>query len=386
MTFIQLDPARAGGGTPTIHAYLRRMLQHVAAGTTDLADEPFEADASIFRDPALHQRELDVIFRGTPQVVAWSGELARPGSFITRDVAGVPALITRRDDGSVAAFLNACTHRGSTVAEGCGEARRFVCPYHGWTFDTEGQLVGLPAREAFDGLDIASLGLEPLPVVEEHGMIVLGLRRDVNVVGYLDEVAHALADHRGDQYRPVETRTWTVRANWKLVVDVNLELYHVPALHRDTLYPMMHTSAVSDAYERHATFGLLMRGEERWADVPETEWPDRIPGSLAYFLYPSTVILEAPNSAQMLRVLPGATPTETIVHVTGASVGDATTEADRQSRIRGLDILESIFATEDLPAAERCQRGFDGGLTTFRAGRNEPLIAHVHRCWSAAVA
>ena len=272
------------------------------------------------------------------------------------------------------------------MAAGCGEARRFVCPYHGWTFDGSGQLVGLPAREAFDGLDIATLGLEPLPVVEEHGMIVLGLRPDVQVAGYLDEVGHVLADHRGEQYCPIETRAWSARANWKLLVDVNLELYHVPALHRETLYPMMHTSAVSDTYSRHATFGLLMRGEERWADVPEVQWPDRIPGSLAYYLYPATVILEAPNSAQMLRILPGASPTETVIQVTGASVGEPAGDIDRAARVRGLDILETIFAKEDLPAAERCQRGFDGGLSTFRAGRNEPLIAHVHRCWSAAVA
>jgi carnitine monooxygenase subunit len=369
----------------TLHATIRRLLDHVAAGTTDMADEPYAADASIFTSQERFDREIDVLFRRTPQVVAWAGELARPGSFITRVIAGVPALITRGEDGLVRAFLNACTHRGSTLVEDCGEARRFTCSYHGWSFDNAGRLVGVPVREAFDGLDFDSLGLQPLPVAEEHGMIVLGLRPDVVVCGYLDEIGHVLADHRGSLYRPVETRTWRIRANWKLAVDVNLELYHVPSLHRESLHPMLHTSAVSDTYNRHATFGLLMRGGESLATVPETEWPDRVPGSLAYLLFPATVILEAPNSAQMFRILPGASPGETIVHVTGASVGDATTEEDRLSRIRGLDIVESVFAREDIPAAERCQAGFDGGLTRFHAGRNEPLIAHIHRAWDTAL-
>jgi choline monooxygenase len=67
--------------------------------------------------------------------------------------------------------VNYCRHRGARTADGCGSARRFTCPYHAWTYDGDGALVGLPGKEGFDDLDRADYGLVQLPCEERHGLV-----------------------------------------------------------------------------------------------------------------------------------------------------------------------------------------------------------------------
>ena len=107
----------------------------------------------------------------------WTGELPRPGTFVTKSVAGHPVLVTRADDGVLRAFKNACTHRGAQVADGCGEARRLTCPYHAWSFALDGSLAGQPDSYAFDEIDRMTLGLEPLPIADVAGLIAVGPER-----------------------------------------------------------------------------------------------------------------------------------------------------------------------------------------------------------------
>ena len=83
----------------------------------------------------------------------------------------MPVLMTRGADGEVRAFANICRHRGAPVAQGCGNARAFVCPYHGWTYDSAGKLLGTTDKVGFAGIDLASHGLVRLPAAERHGLM-----------------------------------------------------------------------------------------------------------------------------------------------------------------------------------------------------------------------
>ncbi|MEG6657538.1 Rieske (2Fe-2S) protein, partial [Pseudomonas aeruginosa] len=107
-------------------------------------------DASYFRvrrqayvSAELHRRELHEIFDDSWLYAAHLSELREPGDFITRDVGGRNLIIQRRADGEPAVYLNACAHRGAKVcAERQGNSQRFTCPYHGWTYDSHGSLIG----------------------------------------------------------------------------------------------------------------------------------------------------------------------------------------------------------------------------------------------------
>src|SRR5476651_1449974 len=128
----------------------RRLLGHIEARTTDLAD---------------------AMFRDQPIFMGLSMRLPKAGDYLTEDVAGMPVLMTRTADGTVMAFANICRHRAAPVAQGRGHAMAFTCPYHGWTYDLAGKLLGTTDKVGFAGIDPAAHGLVRLPAAERHGML-----------------------------------------------------------------------------------------------------------------------------------------------------------------------------------------------------------------------
>ncbi|MGE4409024.1 MAG: aromatic ring-hydroxylating dioxygenase subunit alpha, partial [Sphingobium sp.] len=119
----------------TIGHEAEKMLKYVETDTTDSAATSLEVAASAYTDPACFEREKSEIFMKMPLLAALSAEIPEPGDYKAMELLGKPILITRKSDGSVAAMLNVCAHRGMILKpEGHGNARRFSCPYHAWTF------------------------------------------------------------------------------------------------------------------------------------------------------------------------------------------------------------------------------------------------------------
>src|SRR5215470_17286430 len=149
----------------------RRLLGHIDGRTTDLAEAMFRNRTLAYSCRERAALERNRLFRDRPIFMGLSTRLPKPGDYLTEDVAGMPLLLTRGADGQVRAFANICRHRGAPVAEGCGNARAFVCPYHGWTYDSAGKLLGTTDKVGFAGIDLASHGLVRLPVAEKHGVM-----------------------------------------------------------------------------------------------------------------------------------------------------------------------------------------------------------------------
>src|SRR5262245_26463623 len=149
----------------------RRLLRHIDGRTTDLAEAMFrnQVTAHSCRERAKLERER--LFRDQPIFMGLATRLAGPGSYLAEDVAGMPVLMTRDATGMVHAFANICRHRGAPVAPRCGAARAFVCPYHGWTYDLAGRLLGTTDKVGFAGFDAVSHGLVRLPAAQRHGML-----------------------------------------------------------------------------------------------------------------------------------------------------------------------------------------------------------------------
>ena len=123
---------------------LRRLLQYVDSRTTAMADAPWYNDVSVYADPAHLAQEERILFRRHPILMGFASDWAAPGAFRTDDRVGVPILVARGRDGMLRAFLNVCRHRGAKVADGCGTASVFSCPYHAWTYDLAGKVRGIP--------------------------------------------------------------------------------------------------------------------------------------------------------------------------------------------------------------------------------------------------
>ena len=362
----------------------RRMIANILADTTDLGDSTFVGEGSVFTDPDHFDREREVLFRRTPQVIAWAGDLSEPGDIVARDVAGVPVVVTRHQDGELSAFLNACSHRGMTLCDGVDNRRRLTCPYHGWNYDLGGNLVGIPNRDRFPALDVDSLGLLRLPVAVQAGLVVVGLRPDVAVDGFLDSLGDNYEWLGYDRYRSGSERLLRKAANWKLMIDLNNEAYHVPSLHRESLLPFLSDNCTVDTFGPHSRMCVPFKGLEKLADVAESDWPERLDTIMVTCIYPATVLIDHMQGGSMHRVSPGVHPGESTVHMIEGSPGPM----DADARARCDEVMEvnlNILDREDYVATEACQRGYDGGARSLVGGVGESLIGHWHNTWHAAL-
>jgi phenylpropionate dioxygenase-like ring-hydroxylating dioxygenase large terminal subunit len=358
-----------------------RVLAHIAHDTLDIADGVWREPRDAFVSAERLEAERGMMCR-VPHVIGWAGEISRPGDFTTKDVLGVPVLVVRDRAGEVRAFVNGCAHRGAQVAAGSGNANRLTCPYHGWTYGLDGCLAGAPSRKMFDGANLETRGLIPLPVSVRAGLISVGLEAGVDAGSCLDGVEEALAGFRFAEYEHVETRRFDLAANWKLAVDVNFEGYHFPFLHRNSIDPFVSNNSVCDTFGRHARWAFPFRDIVRLNDLPQDEWPPYFDGTVVYLLFPSCVLIELPQGPQLFRVYPGKAPGESIVYVSQGSAAPVRTDEERAANRATMQGLCALLRDEDFPAAEACQRGLEAGVDHVVFGRNEPMLQHLAATWN----
>ena len=379
------------------HSLARRLLDHIDQGTTDLADAVLEVPADSYTSPQRHEDELAALFLGQPLVLCLSGALPKPGSYRTVDMCGTPVLVTRDNDGRVHALANACRHRGVRVVDGHGEARRFTCPFHAWTYDIVGDLVGLPVAGAFEGMCREDKGLVELPVAEGYGLVIGGLRPaagtdepELDVDAYLGpDLAQELAMLDFADWAPYgETHVHRVGANWKVTLDTFRENYHFDFLHRTTLKEYAHGGVLTfDAFGPHLRNCSAIRSIGELRDRPEDEWGD-VSGHLSYqySLFPNTCMTFDSRHIELWQILPVTPATSEVVHTAYMRPGLAEAEQQRLAEMAPW-ICETVVDGEDFWVAGRTEPGLSTGLVDKVVfGRNEPAPQHLHRGFATALA
>ena len=363
-----------------------RLLGHIDGPTTDLAGAMFRNPVSAYfcRDRAILERER--LFRDHPIFMGLATRLAKPGDYLTEDVAGMPVVMTRDSDGQVKAFANICRHRGAPVAQGCGNARAFSCPYHGWSYDLTGRLLGTTDKMGFAGLDFAGHGLMRLPAAERHGMLFvrpkpaqLGETVEIDIDSVLGALAGDLAAFGLDTYPMVSTDRLRPRINWKVAIDTFLESYHIPYLHRKTVAPyFVGNCATFDGAGPHGRLCLALASLAEVRGAPDGKRKYRPHFFPIYQLFPNTVLVLGFDHIQFWRAFPDrGDPSRCDVEMTiyrpvDTDRSDAYFEENRSIVIR--TVME-----EDFPLSERMQIGFESGaIDEVIYGRNEPALAHFH--------
>lgn len=196
-----------------------------------------------YRSVSFFEAERENVFGRAWLLLGRVEELPQPGSFIVRDVdiCETSVLVTRDKAGEIRAFHNVCPHRASQLVwEPAGTTSVFVCPYHSWSFETDGRLRAVTDRAMFVGLDEGRCGLTPINLEIWDGWIFINLQPEPEIS--LKEFLGPFADYfEGIDYinpeRPITVET-RLACNWKVVMDAFAEAYHIPTLHRATLKPM----------------------------------------------------------------------------------------------------------------------------------------------------
>src|ERR1700728_999196 len=130
----------------------------------------------IFVSDDICRLEMERIFNRTWIFLAHETEIPQPGDFVSRNMGQVPVVVVRDNDGRTHALLNSCRHRGAKVCRAdSGNVRRFVCPYHGWTYEQSGRLVTTTFDKHFPtGFDFSEHGLVPVPRLEVYKGLIFG--------------------------------------------------------------------------------------------------------------------------------------------------------------------------------------------------------------------
>ena len=159
-----------------------------------------------------------------------------PGSYRLFTRSGSPIVIVRGDDGVLRGFYNACRHRGAPVTRDvCGTAKRLTCQYHSWSYDTGACSRRSPTLRASPGLDTGTLGLVPVRCEVWEGWVYVS--EDPAAAPLTDQlgpICDQMVDIDGPSLRLVGTQVHRLEANWKLMVDAFLEVYHVRTVHPTT--------------------------------------------------------------------------------------------------------------------------------------------------------
>jgi phenylpropionate dioxygenase-like ring-hydroxylating dioxygenase large terminal subunit len=368
---------------------LKRSLAQVQEGRRDMAGSIHLCAVPDYFDVDRFLRERDVLFRRYPIVVGHVSRLRSAGDFITHDKSGVPVLVVRNASGKVNAFINACRHRGSLVAQGeTGHCdRAFSCPYHAWTYNLDGALVGIPSREAFVDAGLDKRGLIPLPVAVRHGLIfvVPSPGAGIDIDSYLGEVGRQLAGFDLASECVFRTETIPARFNWKIGIDGALELYHFPTVHRNSAsYLFASPMAKFEKLERHARLLVPKRSIVDIEAHPEENWRLRDQALLIYFLFPNTIVLLPEDHAIVFSVFPDgaeACLVEFTLLIPAADSADRHEHWDRTARLSRKVIEEDFAIGEGIQRA--CRATADG---TVVYGRNEPGLTHFHRQCDLAIA
>ena len=200
-----------------------------------------------YTDPAFYEFEKEALFNHEWLCVGRASWVAKPGDYFTTSIIGEPLIIARNGAGQIKAMSAVCQHRAMLVAEGHGNARAFLCPYHHWTYSLDGELIGAPAMDQTEGFEKKDFCLPTLQVELWQGFIFVNFDAlaaplaprlaaiDKVVANYGMDVAEGPRPEPGTSY------DW----NWKVMFENNNDGYHANKLHMGPLHDFVPSGLAS---------------------------------------------------------------------------------------------------------------------------------------------
>jgi Rieske 2Fe-2S family protein len=329
--------------------------------------------------------------------VGRSSEIVAPGDYIVRDIVGESIVVNRDLAGRPRAFYNVCAHRGTQLvdpAPDCGHVNKvFKCPYHAWSYDLEGRLVGTPnvhedeqfergdhplhaiAADEYGGFVFVSLAAEPQP-------LVVSLKASVETITDFER-------YRMDELRLGARIVYEVKANWKTVVENYNECLHCPTVHPElvAVIPMYRSGEVWDGETRDG--GNPMRDDATSFSIAGTSdlprFPDLLPEDYGMyygaFQFPNLMINLHPDSVMAYLLYPRAPGHTTVIsefYFRSETIEDPGFIPD------SVVELWDIVSRQDWAVCERVQIGI--GSRAYTSGvypRKDRLVFDFNERWRA---
>lgn len=360
----------------------RRALRHAVEGTTDLADQVLKVPLHYYRDPKITEIEESQILRRVPLAIVPSAQIAANNDFVVRSVLGDSLLVTRDRTGASHVFLNYCRHRGAMPACGSGNASRFVCPYHAWTYRNTGDLLMVPGKAGFDTMDSAEYGLVELPSEERHGFVWAVLTADatIDLDSHLGSLGPELAQWNYEAYGYHTDREFSSEVSWKGALEAFAEGYHFPFVHGESLIGQntLPNTAIYDEFGRHHRIGFPFNWIKNLAEDPSASFDPSANMGVIYWVYPNLILANSPVGVEIIDMLPEGEPTRCTVRHSWMGRVPATNDEMRAAYDAVYEGVHAAVRDEDFAMLPQCGEGVRHGQHDHMIiGRNEIAVQHM---------
>ena len=380
---------------------LNGLISHLDNKTNINAGGILKTPADTYISEERFEMEWSDFFLNHPQILGLSGDLPKPGTYVTTEDFGVPILAVRDEEGVFKAYANVCSHRGVTVESGSrGEKSKFSCPFHGWTFNNNGELVGYPKKDQFGEIDKDCYGLKQLPAKEKYGFLWVHPSSEGDI-----DLSELLGERLMEEFDSwdfeslifANEETYSTDMNWKLAIDTFGETYHFSVLHKDSLFESFHGNCqMFDSFKRNGRLILCRRSIDEMRKLPESEW-DICAGSLpVYYLFPNIIFMPTPEGAFLVKEYPAEeSPHKSFSKISFYFYPHVLEQIEEleKSGVNAKQYLEeqysgfaSVIRDEDYVAAASSHKGLlSGNLDYLTFGKNEPALHHYHNTYREAL-
>ena len=358
-------------------------FSQISNGFDPVASRSHSLHSRCYQDPLFTEIERQHIFHNSWQFLCHENQLGSSGDYVATEIQGQSVFACRDKSGELQAFYNVCKHRGHELLKGRGRVNSVSCPYHAWVYELNGKLASARRSELIEDFVVEEVCLDSIRVEVFCHLVFVNL--NPNAIS-LSEQSEGLADEVLS-YAPdlseltlAHTLTYSIKANWKAVVDNFLECYHCPVAHRDfcTLVEM-------DTYKvkTHGIYSSHMakagRSENKAYGIDSAEVTDHA----VWYLWPNTTLMRYPGRGNFMvwRFYPVG-PEETYEIFDFFFETDSPNDAEREA----IKFVDETLQPEDIALVESVQRGmrtpaFNQGrylVDPENSGLSEHAVHHFH--------
>jgi len=350
----------------------------------------FVSAQEIFRDPAsrkglpawtynsneLTQLEMEQLFLRSWRFVAHVSDIPNSGDYQCFEMAQERAVVVRDQDGQVRAFNNVCRHRASRVVgedKGhCGKA--FICPFHGWSYNLDGTLKNIPKADSFPSIDKQQFSLKSLDCEVWHGMIFIRFDgTGPSIAELFAEAAEEIGLYRIEDMQPLDDPyQYKFDLDWKAVLDIDNEGYHVPIGHPE-LFDLVGATYTDQPLEGGLSRSCgainqrkhrLERNRDYVSTLPEESYlPESHQHMWIYWgLFPGFVLTLFPDQIEIYQIYPTGNQQSVMAGVTYALPDDRVEmqKARELNRDINMDVGDEDIQLIEWAAAGMRSSAFDG--------------------------
>lgn len=338
--------------------------------------------AKVYTDPELLSKEKQNIFKKSWLYVGDEAQLFQENNVFVANICDTSILLVKTSQNSIKAYYNVCPHRASLLCSELGQhsLKQFVCPYHAWVYNLDGQLIGTPAKDQFpETFSLEDYPLKTIRCDQWEGFIFICFDETAPpLMTFLDAIPKQIQGYRQPETKQLVQKQYEVACNWKVYHDNTLCDYHVPVVHRETLNKVQGPVRHYQHYFYDYVNLLYTPITQKWQD--NHPLLDTIPseearyGFFTYGIFPNLHLLALPNGVlAWIRIDPLTVNTcQVVLEIYGIPNFSPSSEQ--------LQEEFEAFMTEDMEVTELVQKGYESGAYEGGiANRLEDRILHQQR-------